>query len=105
VLSIQAWVRKLGEPQYSWIDLQVFDDCDHLIRSETLPLHHVRGADDDGDVVGFEGSVYRGTGSSPGSVWLAPDARKVQYRVYSEAGGSVYSTASCASTSSPPTAS
>jgi len=46
----------------------------------------VRGADDDGDVVGFEGSVYRGTGSSPGSVWLAPDARK-----YSESGGSVYS--------------
>jgi len=92
VLSIQAWVRKLGEPQHSWFDLHIFDESDQLIRSETLPLSYVRAADaDDGDVYGFEGSVYRGTGASPGSVWLAPDARKVQYRVYCEAGGAVYS--------------
>ena len=91
VLSVQVWVRKLGEPQYSWLDLHVFDECDHLIRSETVPLRHVRAAEDDGDIVGFEGSVYRGTGASPGSVWLAPDARTVQYRLYSEAAGTVYS--------------
>lgn len=91
VVSVQAWVRKLAEQQHSWLDLHVFDECDQLIRSVTLPLSHVRAADDDGEVFGFEGGVYRGTGASPGSVWLAPDARKVQYRVYFEAGGTVYS--------------
>lgn len=91
VLSIQAWVRKLGEPQYSWIDLHVFDESDQLIRSETLPLSFVRTGEEDGDVFGFEGGVYRGSGASPGSVWLAPDARKVQYRVYAESAGTVYS--------------
>lgn len=91
VLSIQAWVRKLGESQHSWVDVHVFDECDQLIRSETLPLSYIRAADDDGEVYGFEGGVYKGTGASPGSVWLAPDARKVQYRIYCEAGGTVYS--------------
>lgn len=91
VLSIQAWVRKLGEPQYSWLDVHVFDDSDQLIRSQTFPLTFVRAGEDDGEVFGFEGGVYRGTGASPGSVWLAPDARKLQYRVYSETGGAVYS--------------
>lgn len=91
VLSVQAWVRKLGEPQHSWLDLHVFDESDQLIRSETLPMNYVRTADNDGEVFGFEGGVFKGTGASPGSVWLAPDARKVQYRVYCEAGGTVYS--------------
>ncbi len=91
VLSVQAWVRKLGEPQHTWIDVHVFDEGDQLIRSETLPLNYIRAADDDGDVYGFEGGVYKGMGASPGSVWLAPDARKVQYRVYCESGGTVYS--------------
>jgi hypothetical protein len=91
VLSVQAWIRRLGEPQFAWLDLHVFDDCDQLIRSVTLPLAYVRDAEDGGDVFGFEGGVYRGTGASPGSVWLAPDARKVQYRVYAETAGTVYS--------------
>lgn len=91
VLSVRARVRADDEPVYAWIDVHVFDDCDRLIRSETLPLHHVRPADDGGDMYGFGGSVYRGTGASPGSVWLAPDARKLQYRLYCEEAGTVYS--------------
>lgn len=90
VLSVHAWVRPLAEPRYSWVDLHVFDEGDRVIRSETLPLRYLRAGDDGGDVYGFEGGVYRGSGASPGSVWLAPDARKVQYRVYYEAGGTVY---------------
>jgi len=90
VLSVRAWVRNLGDRKSTWVDLHVFDDHNQLIRSETLPLDYVREADD-GDEYGFEGSVYRGTGASPGSVWLAPDARKVQYRLYYEAEGTVFS--------------
>ena len=91
VLSVQAWTGRPGEAQYSWIDLHVFDGCDRLIRSETLPLTHLSAAEDGGHVFAFEDSVYRGTGASPGSVWLAPDARKVQYRLYYEVDGTVFS--------------
>ncbi len=91
VLSVRAWVPRRGDVRYCWFDLHVFDDCDRVIRSETLPLEHVGEAQGGGDVFAFEGSIYRGTGASPGSVWLAPDARKVQYRVYCESGGTVYS--------------
>jgi hypothetical protein len=90
MLSLKAWARDLGEVKHIWLDVHVFDAQDQLIRSQTLPLHHLRAADE-GDEYGFEGSVYRGTGASPGSVWLAPDARKVQYRLYYEAEGTVFS--------------
>jgi hypothetical protein len=89
VLSVLARIR-LGGPEHVWMDIHVFDDEDEVIRSETLGLCHVPAADD-ADLYGFEGTVYRGTGASPGSVWLAPDARKVQYRLYSEVAGAVYS--------------
>lgn len=91
ILSVKAWARALGGAQYAWLDVHVFDDCDRLIRSETLPMKYLGAAEDGGDVFGFEGSVYRGTGASPGSVWLAPDARKLQYRLYYEAKGTVFS--------------
>lgn len=91
VMSIQAWVRPVGDPRYGWFDVHIFDDCDQLIRSETMPLRLMGATEDgEGEVYGFDGSVYRGTGASPGSVWLAPDARKVQYRLYYEAAGTVY---------------
>lgn len=90
MLSLRAWARDLGDVKHIWVDLHVFDDHDELIRSETLPLRYLRNAED-GDEYEFEGSVYRGTGASPGSVWLAPDARKVQYRLYYEADGMVFS--------------
>lgn len=90
MLSLKAWARDAGGVKHIWVDLHIFDDHDQLIRSETLPLQYLRAADD-GHEYGFEGSVYRGTGASPGSVWLAPDARKVQYRLYYEAEGTVFS--------------
>lgn len=90
MLSVKAWARDAGDDRYSWVDLHVFDDGDTLIRSETLPLKYA-GTADDGYLFDFDGSVYRGTGASPGSVWLAPDARKVQYRLYYEVAGTVYS--------------
>jgi hypothetical protein len=91
MLSVRASVKDLGTVQHSWVDLHVFDEHDQLIRSETLPLHPVGGDADAEEEYGFDGSVYRGTGASPGSVWLAPDARKVQFRVYCEVGGTVFS--------------
>jgi len=91
-LAVQVRVRRADGPRHCWMDVHVFDSEDELVRSETLPLHYVRPYDEpEDDVYGFDANVYRGTGASPGSVWLAPDARRVQYRVYYEAGGTVYS--------------
>jgi len=89
VLSVRAWARRDGDVGSCWFDVCLFDDCDRLIRSETLPMEHLAG-DDGGDIFAFEGSVYRGTGAVPGSVWLAPDARKLQFRVYCEVDGTVF---------------
>lgn len=90
VLSVRAWVPRRGDVRHCWFDVHIFDNRDRVIRSETLPLEHVSAAEDGGDVFAFEGSIYRGTGASPGSVWLAPDARKLQYRVYYEVDGTVF---------------
>ncbi|MDQ6726186.1 MAG: hypothetical protein M3066_08500 [Actinomycetota bacterium] len=89
-LSVRTTVHDLGTVQHTWVDLHVFDEHDELIRSETLPLHPV-GVKGGPEEYGFDGSVYRGTGASPGSVWLAPDARKVQFRLYCEVNGTVFS--------------
>ena len=90
LLSVRARVRDAGGSGSGWVDVHVFDDDDRLVRSETLPLLHVAGSDGIREL-GFDGSVYRGTGASPGSTWLAPDARKVQYRIYFETDGTVFS--------------
>jgi len=92
VLSVRVCGRRLGGARCAWVDLHVFDDEEYLIQSETLPL---ASAGDDpaegGEVFCFQGNVYRGTGASPGSVWLAPDARKIQFRVYYEVDGATFS--------------
>ena len=89
VLSVRAWVGS-GDTQHGWLDLHIFDECDRLIQSETLPMKHLSTDKDGGSVFGFDGNVYRGTGASPGSVWLAPDAHKLQYRLYAEVDGTVF---------------
>jgi len=90
-LSLHAWVRNVDPVKYTWVDLHVFDEHDQLIRAETLALRWLKTSGDDGDVYGFEGSVYRGTGAVGGSVWFGQDARKVQYRLYYEVNGTVFS--------------
>jgi len=90
-LSVQAWVRNVDPAKHTWVDLHLFDENDQLIRGETLPLEYQKSADDDGDIYAFDGSVYRGTGAVGGSVWFGQDARKVQYRLYYEVNGIVFS--------------
>jgi len=90
-LSVQAWVRNVDPTKHSWLDLHVFDENDQLIRAETLALDWLKAAGDDGDIFAFEGSIYRGTGAVGGSVWFGDDARKLQYRLYYEVNGTVFS--------------
>ncbi|MGI9079618.1 MAG: hypothetical protein ACR2GF_02135 [Acidimicrobiales bacterium] len=90
-LSLQAWVRNVDPVKHSWVDLHVFDENDQLIRAETQALDWLKAAGDDGDIFGFEGSIFRGTGAVGGSVWFGEDVRKLQYRLYYEVNGTVFS--------------
>ncbi|MGI9023692.1 MAG: hypothetical protein ACR2HV_10790 [Acidimicrobiales bacterium] len=90
-LKVQAWVRNIDPAKHSWLDLHVFDENNQLIRGETLALEYLKAAGDEGDVYAFDGSVHRGTGAVGGSVWFGPDVRKVQYRLYYEVNGTVFS--------------
>jgi len=92
VLSVKVCGRRLGRARCAWVDLHVFDDQEDLIQSETVALTSAGDdPDEGGEVFCFQGNVYRGTGASPGSVWLAPDARKIQFRVYYEVDGAIIS--------------
>lgn len=90
-LSVQAWVRNVDPAKHTWLDLHVFDENDQLVRSETMALDYLKAAGDDGDIYAFEGSVHRGTGAVGGSAWFGPDVRKLQYRLYYEVNGTVFS--------------
>jgi hypothetical protein len=91
-LAVKVRVRPADGPAYCWMDVHVFDAADELITSETLPLQFLEPDDQGGgEIYGFDAKVFRGSGASPGSVWLAPDARRVQYRLYFETDGTVFS--------------
>jgi hypothetical protein len=90
-LSLSAWVRNLAYEKHVWVDLHVFDGSDRLVHSETLPLSYGGAAGGGGDFFSIDQTVFVGFTASPGSVVLRPDARKVQYRLYAEMTGQVFS--------------
>jgi hypothetical protein len=92
-LFVQAWVRNLSFTKYVWVDVHVFDVYDALIHSETFPLEYLAPAGGEGDFFVIDRPVYQGSVATPGSVSPRPDARKLQYRLYFETEGRLYSDA------------
>ena len=89
-LFVHAWVRNLSPTKYVWVDLHVFDGEGQLIHSETLPLVWLAPAGGGGDFFVIDRVVYQGSVATPGSVSPRPDARTVQYRLYYEVDGLVW---------------
>lgn len=89
-LFVQAWVRNLAPVKHVWVDLHVFDQSGGLVQSETIPLAWLAPAGGGGDFFVINGIVYQGSVATPGSVSPRPDARTVQYRLYYEVDGRVY---------------
>jgi hypothetical protein len=89
-LFVQGWVRNLSPVKHVWVDLHVFDGGGQLIHSETLPLVWLAPAGGGGDFFVIDRAVYQGSVATPGSVSPRPDARTVQYRLYYEVDGRVY---------------
>jgi hypothetical protein len=89
-LHVEAWVENVTYAKYVWVDAHVFDDVGALVHTETLPLRYTRPAGDGGDVFALDRTLFQGTVATPGSVDKRPDARLVQYRLYAELAGRVF---------------
>jgi hypothetical protein len=92
-LTLTAWVNNVAFTKNVWIDVHVFDAADALLHSETLTLKYREPAGGGGDLFVFDGKVYQGSMATPGSVSPRPDARLIQYRLYCEVNGQVFTDA------------
>jgi hypothetical protein len=90
-LHVEARVENSTYQKSVWADVHVFGHDGALVASQTLPLVYERPAGDGGDVFRLDGVVYEGATAAPGSATPRPDVRLVQYRLYSELDGRVFS--------------
>lgn len=83
-LVARVWVKNVAYTKYVWADVHVFDRAGAVIASVTHPLRYAHSPDD-GDLFELDEPVHRAA---------APDgttpARRVQYRVYYEVNGQVF---------------
>ena len=89
-LHVEAWLKNLTYSKNAWIDVHVLDDAGALLHSETLALRYARPAGDGGDFFVLDHLLYYGSVATEGSVEQRPDARTVQYYLYGEMGGRVF---------------
>jgi hypothetical protein len=89
-LHVEAWVRNTTYAKHVWIDMHVFENDAGLVHSETLPLEYARPAGDGGDLFILDAMVFQGYVATQGSVDLRPDVRVVQFRLYCELDGQVF---------------
>ena len=89
-LSLTAWVKNIQYQKNVWIDFHVFDSDDNLVHAESVPLSYYQAGGGAGDLFIFDQRVLKGSGGLPGSVWPRPDARLLEFRLYYEAGGNLF---------------
>jgi hypothetical protein len=89
-LNLTAWVRNIQYQKNVWIDFHVFDGNDNLVHAETLPLSYREPGGGGGDIFAFERRVFKGSGGLPRAVWPRPDAHLLQFRLYCEFAGQVF---------------
>lgn len=89
-LHVEAWVRNTTYTKSLWIDVHVYEGEHRLVQSGTLPLQYARPAGDGGDLFILDSMLFRGFVATQGSVDLRPDARLVQYRLYGEVEGQIF---------------
>src|SRR5262249_27622690 len=89
-LDLTVWVRNDAHIKNVWIDLHVFDQDDNRVNADTLTLLYSGSAAGNGDFFSLKQMVFLGSGGVSGNVWPRADVRTVQYRVYYEVNGSVF---------------
>jgi uncharacterized protein DUF6209 len=89
-MALTIWVRNVAYQKNVWVDVHVFDQDDNRISADTLTLRYSGSAGGGGDFFTLDQTIFLGSGGVPGNVWPRADARKVQYRVYYEVDGRVF---------------
>ncbi|HEY2668596.1 MAG TPA: DUF6209 family protein [Actinomycetota bacterium] len=89
-LVVVAWVRNDAFAKSVWMDVHVFDPDNRVIEAQTAPLEYAGPSEGGGDLFEFDRVIYLGSVASPGSMSRRPEARKVQYRLYAEMNGELY---------------
>jgi hypothetical protein len=89
-LAVEVWVRNLAFEKRVWIDVHVFDDSSSVALAATFPIPYEGPGGGGGDVFKFDAKIYQGSGGGPGSAWDHSDARNVQYRLYYEVNGQLF---------------
>jgi hypothetical protein len=89
-MAIEARVRDAASARAAWVDVHVFDGAEDLVHAATVPLDR-SVADDRAARFVWDDALYRGTGGGSGvGVAFRPDAHLVQYRIYGEVHGRVF---------------
>lgn len=84
-LSVLAWVRNVAYDKDVWMDLFVLDDDGNLLHSETVPLAYQEPAEGGGDFFAVGAAVPAPKSSADG-----PEQRTLQFRVYGQMNGQLY---------------
>jgi hypothetical protein len=90
-LQVQAWVRNVDFVKDVFIDFHVFDKKGAVLHRETRSLGYSQPAGGGGDFFTMDSLVYRGSGGLTGGVWPRPEARLIEYRLYYQLQGRLYS--------------
>jgi hypothetical protein len=90
-LAVEAWIRDAAAARAAWVDVHVFDGAEDLVHAATVPLDRRPGGDEETARFVWDDAVYQGSGGGSGvGVTFRPDAHLVQYRVYGEVHGQVF---------------
>jgi Family of unknown function (DUF6209) len=89
-LDLTVWARNVAYNKNVWVDLHVFDQDDNRVNADTLTLKYSSSAGGTGDFFSLKQLVFWGSGGVPGNVWPRADVRRMQYRVYYEVNGAVF---------------
>jgi len=88
--DLAVWAKNVAYIKNVWVDFHVFDQDDNRVNADTLTLKYSGSAGGNGDFFALKEMVFFGSGGTPGNVWPRADVRKMQYRVYYEVNGSVF---------------
>jgi Family of unknown function (DUF6209) len=88
--DLTVWVSNVAFEKNVWVDFHVFDQDDNRVNADTLTLSYSGPAGGNGDFFRLNQLVFRGSGGVPGNVWPRPDVRRLQYRVYYQVNGRLF---------------
>jgi hypothetical protein len=90
-LVIRVHLERPSATTNAWADIHLFDAADEAIHAMTVQLEEADPERNDPGLRVWDSEVYSGSGGASGTgVWSRPDVHTVQYRVYCQVDGQVF---------------